>query len=86
MKRALLILFLLFFSIPAQAKSYICRSDGSIDAFENGEEVQITKPLRQNEIEEAPLLPQNEPAKTETKSEKKRSDFVPLTQKEIEER
>lgn len=91
MKRALAVFILLLLAVPAQAKSYLCRTDGSIDSYESGEALQVIKPLRQNEVEEAPLPEKAEPALAEAAQEekgqpKKRSTFVPLTMKDIEER
>ena len=86
MRRLLLTFLFIFISASAYAKSYICRSDGSVVAFESGEETQLVKPLRQNEIEEMPIKPRTEAPAIEKEPEQKRSDFVPLTQKEVLER
>ena len=92
MKRILTVLTVftacLIFS-PAHAKSYLCRTDGSIDAYDEGETQQIIKPLRQNEVEEMPLPAKEEPSEApepEKTQPRKRSTFVPLTMKDIEER
>ena len=90
MKRSLAVLMLFLISAPVHAKSYLCRADGSVDEYENGTALQVIKPLRQNEIEEMPLPakiePAAEPAVQEKPQPKKRSTFVPLTMKDIEER
>ena len=89
MKQILVILSFLLIAMPAQAKSYLCRADGSVEAFENGEETQIVKPLKQHDIEEMPLPPKAEPAPSEPEKKpipKSRSYLVPLTQKDIDER
>ena len=77
---------LLLISIPAYAKSYICRADGSVVAFESGDETQVVQPLRQYQIEEAPLPPKAESRPKNKPPKNAKSDFVPLTQKEVEER
>jgi len=93
MKRILLALAFLFAALPAEAKSYICRSDGSIATFDNGEQTQVIEPLRQAQVEEMPLPPPQVevveaelPKKGVVMEPKKRSDFVPLTEKDIQDR
>ena len=96
MKRVLSVSLLLLIAVPVYAKSYICRTNGNIDTFENGEEVQAIRPLYQNNIEETALPAKNnsavvantvdESSAPEKKEPKKRSEFVPLTLKDIQER
>lgn len=80
MKRFSAIFLFLLICVAADAKSYICRTDGSVEEFESTQQSQMIKPLRQNEVEEVSLPPQ------EKLPPKKRSEFVPLTVKDIEAR
>ena len=98
MKRISLILIFLLSAAPAFAsKSYICRADGSIYAFDDGQETQVVKPLRQNEVEEMPNPAANpsttasatasaETTPRPTTVNPNKSDLVPLTQKDIQDR
>ena len=87
MKPVFFVLVFLLSSAPLYAaKSYICRSDGSVVAFENGEETQAMKPLKQHEIEEIPLAPKAAPTPKNKEFANRKSDLVPLTQQEMEAR
>lgn len=93
-KRSALIFLLLFLAGAAEAKSFIVRSDGSVVTFDSGEEAKAIPTLKQNDVEEMPLPPKTEiqpftknyADSADKTPQKKRSDLVPLTQKEVEER
>ena len=87
---------------PLQAKSFLCRSDGSVEEYSDGKEKTLMKPLRQYDVEEIPTeqtknkpSPNDKFSGNENKSDLlpdqssgngHKSDFVPVTKEENERR